>query len=777
MAAAAATTHIAGGKYDRRDTAAIQKDPWVEWAEGLPTNERVEEGLQWLAGELRAAEKAAHVDEVGRRLLVDAQRAVEQLARLQREKNPEAHLQTALREALLLRHDLREQAAHAPFRLSPDPHLARLHDLSRAAALLARDLVGEAVTQGRFAGDVAALLQVVGDLFEAGQQAEAVAPTLEAAVPHRAEAYRQAVAAMEAEGGPPSQADQYPLHHHPAAAAAVPHRARKTSDEEAALPSISQMTKGKVVPPSTNALAGPSADLPEVLPTAADRPLAIYPGTHTVPSVPPMGLDQPAAEDLQPRDRRLSDEQLDDFYRRFVCAFNALAQNESSKKILSDEMALLRQLWGVAPSLESGASSLEQVLRNEHLAKALRSAKGLLESFLGGRTLDSLVYRLVELYELTLGHKQALEFFASAGDYLAKVLAHPDLLSQDAYRAKGLHLLKRLREVNDTVLKGRLTGLVAEMSLLAGSLAAETSLRELKDSVALLARDLALSPTGRFAIKPHMWSQLHTIIAHGVRERWQVPLPDILLQGDLFEARVMRGRIAARHLVPRELLIEDRGKMLVGLSDLRQPKVKATANGIRLSLRGINVDMHNALVTFKSGGVLQLLPSALKWPLSFLPLPDLSVAEAGKLSVLMGGDGMDLFITLRTHISADTLFEIERVSCRVNNLDLFISGTKHDALYNAILTTFAGRWRQEIEAAIQDTIKASLEQLHNGLAGSLLHDLLAQALAPIKDATQLAKLVEALLASPSVQEELVPGMLKGTLFPAEDAQASARTAK
>ena len=47
--------------------------------------ERVDEGLQWLAGELRAAEKAAHVDEVGRRLLVDAQRAVEQLTRLQRE--------------------------------------------------------------------------------------------------------------------------------------------------------------------------------------------------------------------------------------------------------------------------------------------------------------------------------------------------------------------------------------------------------------------------------------------------------------------------------------------------------------------------------------------------------------------------------------------------------------------------------------------------------------------------------------------------------------------
>jgi hypothetical protein len=255
-------------------------------------------------------------------------------------------------------------------------------------------------------------------------------------------------------------------------------------------------------------------------------------------------------------------------------------------------------------------------------------------------------------------------------------------------------------------------------------------------------------------------------------------VPDIIIPTDLFEARIMKGKIAARHLVPRDLLIEDRGKMLVGLSDLRQPTVKATANGIRLSLRGINVDMHNALVTFKSAGIMQLLPSALKWPLSFLPLPDLSVAEAGKLSVLMGGDGMDLSITLRTHVSAETLFEIERISCRINHLDLFISGTKHDVLYNAILTTFADRWRQEIEAAIERTLKANLEELHNGLAGSLLHDVLAQVLAPIKDATQLAGLVEMLLASPRVRgETFMPDVLSGALFSMEEKQASARTEK
>lgn len=52
------------------------------------------------------------------------------------------------------------------------------------------------------------------------------------------------------------------------------------------LPSRSQMTKGKVVPPSVMALAGPSTELPEVLPTAAYQPDAVFPGTHVPSSLP-----------------------------------------------------------------------------------------------------------------------------------------------------------------------------------------------------------------------------------------------------------------------------------------------------------------------------------------------------------------------------------------------------------------------------------------------------------------------------------------------------------
>lgn len=50
------------------------------------------------------------------------------------------------------------------------------------------------------------------------------------------------------------------------------------------------------------------------------------------------------------------------------------------------------------------------------------------------------------------------------------------------------------------------------------------------------------------------------------------------------EARLLGGKIAARHLVPRDILIEDRGKVRLMLHELRHPKINATAHGVRLFL-------------------------------------------------------------------------------------------------------------------------------------------------------------------------------------------------
>lgn len=61
------------------------------------------------------------------------------------------------------------------------------------------------------------------------------------------------------------------------------------------------------------------------------------------------------------------------------------------------------------------------------------------------------------------------------------------------------------------------------------------------------------------------------------------------------------------------------------------------------------MDIHNAPVAFKSSIRSAILPTSFQKILSLLPLPmpDLAIEDTGKLSVLMGGSGMDLILTLQ----------------------------------------------------------------------------------------------------------------------------------
>lgn len=114
-----------------------------------------------------------------------------------------------------------------------------------------------------------------------------------------------------------------------------------------------------MVPPSVMALAGPSTNLPEVLPTAKDQPLAVFPGTHTVPSIAgkqsrcsaptrvslnanslfgvfaTSGGPQPLAEHEQHRkEKTITEEQLVEIHRRMVRSINTLAQSNLTKMIV-----------------------------------------------------------------------------------------------------------------------------------------------------------------------------------------------------------------------------------------------------------------------------------------------------------------------------------------------------------------------------------------------------------------------------------------------------------
>lgn len=113
------------------------------------------------------------------------------------------------------------------------------------------------------------------------------------------------------------------------------------------------------------------------------------------------------------------------------------------------------------------------------------------------------------------------------------------------------------------------------------------------------------------------------------------------------------------------------------------------------------MDIRDALVTFTSRlQALNVVPSPLRQLFSLLPLPEFAVSDAGKLSISIGGRGMDLIVTLRcailrsnqptqsnlfpsTHVSADHYIEVERIRCRIHSVEFSLHGTKHEYTSNS----------------------------------------------------------------------------------------------
>lgn len=120
----------------------------------------------------------------------------------------------------------------------------------------------------------------------------------------------------------------------------------------------SQLTKGKVVPPSVTSLAGPSYTLPEVLSTS-NRPVAVFPGVHVVDSVQGtsclnllwlnltvtcIGGPEPNEEPASHRTRKLNEEQSDRLHRRFLSALRSIVCHDLHRRIVRTLLRVRIQL-------------------------------------------------------------------------------------------------------------------------------------------------------------------------------------------------------------------------------------------------------------------------------------------------------------------------------------------------------------------------------------------------------------------------------------------------
>lgn len=102
---------------------------------------------------------------------------------------------------------------------------------------------------------------------------------------------------------------------------------------------------------------------------------------------------------------------------------------------MKDWLYLTRTLINVANSFEEYEPDIDL---SQHLVVLIRSSKLLVESMFGGRPIDYLINRLVEVWELTFQNNRAERFFESAFHYFDRVLEDTNLLTDRSFKGSIL---------------------------------------------------------------------------------------------------------------------------------------------------------------------------------------------------------------------------------------------------------------------------------------------------------------------------------------------------
>jgi len=205
---------------------------------------------------------------------------------------------------------------------------------------------------------------------------------------------------------------------------------------------------------------------------------------------------------------------------------------------------------------------------------------------------------------------------------------------------------------------------------------------------------LALDEEGNFVFKPEVLDQLKLIIVQSVIERLQIPLAPIYMEGETMDYELSGLVLNLQDILPERVVIESRGKVLL---DPKQMQIEGTAFGLRIFMSNINLHLRNANLWFRR----KTFPR---------------VEDEGRATIDVGGKGMDITITLVTSTRPPNFFRISGVECNMHNLELNLSDTRHDYLYNTLLSLFSGSVARDIERAIENNIRNNLENLNLLLA-------------------------------------------------------------
>ncbi|KAK7458027.1 hypothetical protein VKT23_009935 [Stygiomarasmius scandens] len=369
---------------------------------------------------------------------------------------------------------------------------------------------------------------------------------------------------------------------------------------------------------------------------------------------------------------------------------------------------------------EQGKKGAGSVREDPNFQTTLSQLRALLERLANGKSLQDHVWDPINaLIDDAQRDAELREWWSKVGDYIEKVLLTPGYIMEPTSNTRGRELLdegrrfygsgkddegedpyadgQKITETEREAVRGKyrehLDRVFEGLGNWLAGIREDPLNKRLGTDVQRFTKDLLFSEDGegQLVFKRELWNDVRDVIVPMLIDRvGYIPIPRIEYTDDALDLVVENLTLSGRNLFPNVVDLETHNHMRFSpYKNLKTDSVNK--HEFILTLGQIQADMRDVAFYFrrKSG------------------IPKLK--DSGIADVVVGGEGMTATVHLTNTSDPSTLFAIKSVNVKVDNLKFSIRDSKHDLLYKTLKPLATGLVKRQIQKAVGDGLRSSLE--------------------------------------------------------------------
>jgi len=228
---------------------------------------------------------------------------------------------------------------------------------------------------------------------------------------------------------------------------------------------------------------------------------------------------------------------------------------------------------------------------------------------------------------------------------------------------------------------------------------------QMQADIGQFVKDLVTDESGNIVITKNALNQLRVILVSSLLERMAIPIPMITHEDPKMEFEISNLWLVLKDVLPDMVHLEYREAFDIDTSDLRG--------------KGVGVNEGNQLIVHAMNMKYSMKDANIWWKRKRFPKSE----DSGTLDMNMPGEGIELRIVLSIKLKdpQGQIFSIRSVDCDIDKINMKLSGTKHDKVYNTFLGLAKGSIKKRVETAIEEKVSDMIGMLNGQIARSIVN--------------------------------------------------------